>query len=60
MIVGRESPNAGLRIPKVMIKVLDIEARKNGRSRNSEMAMRIERTMQEDGLIAKAPSVVNG
>ncbi|PHS71969.1 MAG: hypothetical protein COB22_06005 [Cycloclasticus sp.] len=56
----RINKNAGLRMPKHMLEMLDIEARKNCRSRNSEMIVRLRDSMANDGVTEKAPSVVNG
>lgn len=60
MIADREAKNAGLRMPKPMLDLLDVEARKNGRSRNSEMIIRLRDSMLNDGLMKKAPSAANG
>lgn len=60
MIASKQDIHAGLRIPKYLVEALDVEARKNGRSRNTEMYMRLHASAEKDGLIEKAPSAANG
>jgi metal-responsive CopG/Arc/MetJ family transcriptional regulator len=48
MIVGRDGDKTVIRFPKGMLGQLDEVARANGRSRNSEIVVRLEESLKRD------------
>ena len=60
MIASRTDIHAGLRMPEYLVKAFDKEAKKNGRSRNTEMYMRLHASAKKDGLIDNTQTAANG
>lgn len=48
MVVGRDGDKTVIRVPKGMLGQLDEVARANGRSRNSEVVVRLAETLKRD------------
>lgn len=48
MVVGRDGEKTALRVPKGMLGQLDEAARANGRSRNSEVVVRLADSLKRD------------
>lgn len=48
MVIGRNADRTVLRVPNGMLERLDEAARANGRSRNSEIVVRLADTLKRD------------
>lgn len=48
MIVGRDGDTTVIRLPRGSLKLLSEVARANGRSRNTEMVVRVMATLERD------------
>ena len=60
MIAKKDDPRFLVSMPKIMKDELTAVARRNGRTRNSEVLMRLKHSLESDRKNKKAPSVVNG
>jgi len=60
MIASKKDISVGLRIPQYLVDAIDKEAGKNGRSRNTELYMRLHSSAEKDGLLGAPLAAVSG